>query len=459
MILAGYAVFVFVAESFNPLRTRRTDTLKKRHIIGVITGLIIACSPLVLYFQPANLLQEKLIHSLVAASIGIVLLLIVTSIGTMLSAFSSGSSDTGKTSSAEILAARGNHPHTEIPANRTQAQDSVSGTNTQKSTTTAPDAVTRETRSSIEKDHDSDFQPKDTRAQDPQYSSHTQSVTTGENMMANKIKTKDPMAQARHDELRNNNDALHAALDEAEAEMRQANNVKVKSSSQISDLKEAKPILDPTADDDDAILASASPTMDAGTSKPTLNKTRPEGSLLDSVKQLKEELTGTGMVLNKVNEMLAQEQEEKKKYNGLLQTRISTFGDLIDEQKSKLATEAKTVNEAHELIGEQRQEIERARAYGEKLQKIIVQHRAKLNDNEKELDKSRAMASKAAVLARQAAVAHQKAKSVADQERQVRMEVESKAHKAVRLAENAISALAKEEQKNASHSSAGSTNK
>lgn len=81
MVLLGYTVFVFTAESFNPLAIPAKHSLKdgnrrRYHLLGLLAGCLVALSCLAAWFASRGTFLEGLKVSFIAAA-GLVLLLLI----------------------------------------------------------------------------------------------------------------------------------------------------------------------------------------------------------------------------------------------------------------------------------------------------------------------------------------------------------------------------------------------
>lgn len=460
MSVAGYAVFVFVSEGFNPVKAHRSPALQKRQVVAVLSGLLIALSPLILYVWPAVTMSNKVIHCLIAAAIGIIVLLIITGVATLIGRLFSGEhretahskKDQRRTVQAQSINDEAKTTLTATsPALKTQVASTTTHTNQQDQTI----AATKET--AVE---DSNPHRRIPTTPPTEESIEKHNIENGDKMTTTKLK-KEPL-----ENFNDPNQELSAALDEAEAEMRQATANENLVTTKGAELREAKPILEPADNnislysdqDTPGNIINEQPRNDRDTGTTVSTRTTTASTLPGNVEKLKMELQATDTSLQKADELMSELQRHSVELDGMRRSRIEEQDSTIVEQDYKIIEQQDQLTEesiasvaAQNLIGLQQDEINRVRSYGKKLEQLILQHQDQLSSHRKDLEKSREMAKKAAVLARQAADAHQKIKTIADQERQVRLQVEDKAHKAVRLAENAISALAKEEKKNAKH--------
>lgn len=458
MTVAGYAVFVFVSEGFNPVRVHRSTALQKRQVVAVLSGLLIALSPLILYQWPAAALSKKVEHSLIAAVIGIVVLLTIIGVATLLSLlFRNDNKRKAVENSVQgnTVDSQDSHDSTNpaatmtSPLSKTETESTKSSTNQQQRVVAAIEEIAAT-------DSDSASPNKNALSADQSIEIHT---TENAEKMTYKNQKKEPFEM-----FNDHNQDLNAALDEAEAEMRQATANENLMTTQAAELREAKPILEPADSQKHSFsdqIAKSDSVVEKSTSETNRgtilqHRTKATSTLEGNVEKMSRECEATDKSLEKADRLMSQLHQHSRELDRIKQTRIEQQNSTILEQDKKIIEQRDQLTEesitsvaAQNLIGLQQDEINRVRSYGKKLESLILQHQNQLSSSRIELEKSREMAKKAAVLARQAADAHQKIKTIADQERQVRLQVEEKAHKAVKLAENAISALAKEEEKNA----------
>lgn len=463
MSLAGFAIFVFVSESFNPFRRSfHSVFLRRRHWIGIVGGLAVALSPVALYLRPAASLHDKILVVLATAFFTLLLILLFV---TLLYLIRSGKDE---------LENRKN------PSKKNTRKPQRLDTRNVKASTPASQ---QSDNSQIKPGNDSLQQ----RIASPLALDNNKPATRGDTMQVPTVKD-NHIDLDKHIQNTDPNDELRAELEEAEIEMRQGAAFRRQNQDSADSVVEAQPILEPRTSEDQSKVMDQSFTLEDSIEEavivdiekgenekvanqdsidfkteekqdhtedtlplkaPLRSNTRDSGTLTSAVKTLSDEVYSAEAALQQMSSFLDEEATHRSKQNRLLEQTIAERSKTISQQQTQIVDDAEIAKASDDLMSEQTREINRARTYSEKLEALLVANQERLEAQRKDLDKSRAMARNAAILARQAAVAHHKAKAIADQEKQVRHRVEQKAKKAVQIAENAISALAREEQRNA----------
>ena len=138
----------------------------------------------------------------------------------------------------------------------------------------------------------------------------------------------------------------------------------------------------------------------------------------------------------------------RSKINAEQQRKLILANARAEKQRTDIETAKKARLAGEKLIGKQQSEIERIRAQMANMKQTLLLKQTQLEKQQLQLARSQTMARSAAKLARRAAITQQQAKDAAETEKKLRHKVEGRTQQAISIAKNAITALAEEEKKN-----------
>lgn len=449
MCLVGYCGFVFIAENPNPVHRSKLKALRSRHKLGRLVGGLIALSSIVALFVPGNLLSKLKASLLVAATI-LLLLIFVLSIkfaGNWIlrkldsqSADKVADDDSGK--NEQVIPA--SVAQTIPPRQQRVPADSSSGISpTPREDRTAPHL--------LEMGEPNEENPAD-EIPSPQTSTGTYRLDHTSDVQNNrpetvKKKTEPPFISVQ---------AMEANKD-GTANTEVSNTYRLNSHNEVV----ADDFFEPRLSNPESSFSPNHQLQNGNHFEvPDDNNHEDAGSrdssqLESAVKTASKDAEHIQQAVLKINELRVREKDYRRELSGVR----TTYEKALETQHESVAEELRHSHlqlDVEKLRGEELElslttkgrALFDAEARVIKLEKELHERQEVFSNQMQSLAKTKTIARDAALLARRAAVAQQRAHASALKERAARERLEISTKRAVDIARNAITKLAEEERKN-----------
>ncbi len=494
MAVLGLLSFVFIAEAVNPFKRHRVPVLRTRHRIGVLVGMLIGLSSLINLFAPTPSLIMQVKQSTITAFfllLPVVLFMLFKQFyrrnrsessreATASGAVKTGS-ETAITNSVAQATAKMPKPEPDLTTHRHSAAANTSSViDHQPDTVELGNDTAEELKESFEAlKHSADpIEPSVEADTDQLAESIDESAQPAADQVLPRagrhLTDQAPTPDVDEIDIGNNMPSTaRVAKDDQDAANSTFMSHTFPDDSVIADDLLDDNVVRHTVDDidhDAAVNESVDRVLDASDEvkehSPVNESWQPETAAaaepVDDIQQLQtamDDVTNQADAIQesivKIQDLNAEEQHSREQlrnaqiaYDNAQRLQIEQQRKQIQSSETRLINELKQRNDAEKELARQRQTVVDMQVRVKDLEAELTERQRVFADQVSSLKKTREMARHAAHLARRAALAQQRARTQALQERAAREKLEVSAKKAVDIARNAISKLAEEERKN-----------